>query len=488
MLPYRYTSNESLADAADCAKALGVRYDIVPIAPAVEGFLGHAREDVRRPRARRHRGERAEPRARHGADGDLQQVRRHGDDHRQQERDVGRLRHALRRHERRLQSDQGPLQDGGLPPGALAQRARAQGRQGPGRRGDPARTSSPGRRRRSCARTRPTRIRCRPTRCWTTSSACLVEREMPLADIVARGHAPEIVKKVERLLYLAEYKRRQAAPGVKISARNFGRDRRYPITNKFREALTPPADAKPKVASAARRRPARRRRRRRVSAHRCYELACDRPPAWRSPWSARSPRSRHFDDATQLRLNEGALSTRYAWYRRRGLQGGRARREGDPGKNGGTSGLIVRRAGDPALHGGHDVRVSSMSQRPRPAPLACPTPERYARVGVMCWLERRPITDGSGRRSIRARARSRLTQKPARTWLPHAALAVRPSYRSRHLLDRDGRIQRPSPTTSAVGCIALAQISIFSAISIASSTSMPRYRTVLSIFEWPNKS
>jgi NAD+ synthase len=42
---------------------------------------------------------------------------------------------------------------------------------------------------------------------------------------------------VERMLYLAEYKRRQAAPGVKISARNFGRDRRYPITNKFREPI-----------------------------------------------------------------------------------------------------------------------------------------------------------------------------------------------------------------------------------------------------------
>ena len=79
--------------------------------------------------------------------------------------------------------------------------------------------------------------------------ACLVEREMPLSDIVARGHEPQTVKKVERLLYIAEYKRRQAAPGVKISARNFGRDRRYPITNKFREALTPPADAKPKVAT-----------------------------------------------------------------------------------------------------------------------------------------------------------------------------------------------------------------------------------------------
>jgi NAD+ synthase len=65
--------------------------------------------------------------------------------------------------------------------------------------------------------------------------ACLVEHEMPVADVAARGHPLDIVKKVERLLYLAEYKRRQAAPGVKISSRNFGRDRRYPITNRFRE-------------------------------------------------------------------------------------------------------------------------------------------------------------------------------------------------------------------------------------------------------------
>ena len=67
--------------------------------------------------------------------------------------------------------------------------------------------------------------------------ASLVEKEMPLAEIVKRGHAPETVKKIERLLYLAEYKRRQAPPGVKISSRNFGRDRRYPIVNKFREPL-----------------------------------------------------------------------------------------------------------------------------------------------------------------------------------------------------------------------------------------------------------
>jgi NAD+ synthase len=68
--------------------------------------------------------------------------------------------------------------------------------------------------------------------------ACLVEKEMPLKDIVARGHAAETVKRIERLLYLAEYKRRQAPPGVKISSRNFGRDRRYPIVNRFREELS----------------------------------------------------------------------------------------------------------------------------------------------------------------------------------------------------------------------------------------------------------
>jgi NAD+ synthase len=77
---------------------------------------------------------------------------------------------------------------------------------------------------------------------------CLVEDEMPLPAIIGRGHPVEVVKKIERLLYLAEYKRRQAAPGVKISARNFGRDRRYPITNRFREdavAATPNRTAVP---------------------------------------------------------------------------------------------------------------------------------------------------------------------------------------------------------------------------------------------------
>ncbi len=62
---------------------------------------------------------------------------------------------------------------------------------------------------------------------------CLIEGEMALADIAKRGHAPEVVARVWRMVNIAEYKRRQAPPGVKLTRRSFGRDRRYPITNAF---------------------------------------------------------------------------------------------------------------------------------------------------------------------------------------------------------------------------------------------------------------
>ncbi|HLJ65132.1 MAG TPA: NAD+ synthase [Stellaceae bacterium] len=65
---------------------------------------------------------------------------------------------------------------------------------------------------------------------------CLVEREMPVAAIIARGHGEEVVLRVRRALDRAEYKRRQAPPGVKLTSRAFGRDRRYPITNAFAES------------------------------------------------------------------------------------------------------------------------------------------------------------------------------------------------------------------------------------------------------------
>ena len=62
---------------------------------------------------------------------------------------------------------------------------------------------------------------------------------MRVADVIGEGFDPDTVKRVERLLYLAEYKRRQSAPGVKVGPKNFGRDRRYPIVNRFRDAGLP---------------------------------------------------------------------------------------------------------------------------------------------------------------------------------------------------------------------------------------------------------
>ena len=63
----------------------------------------------------------------------------------------------------------------------------------------------------------------------------LVEKEMSVRDIVAQGFDEATVRRIEHLLYVAEYKRRQAPPGPKVTAVNFGRDRRYPITNGWRD-------------------------------------------------------------------------------------------------------------------------------------------------------------------------------------------------------------------------------------------------------------
>jgi len=67
----------------------------------------------------------------------------------------------------------------------------------------------------------------------------LVEGEEPVAAVVAGGYDRDTVLRVDRLINIAEYKRRQAAPGVKVTLKNFGRDRRYPITNRFRDSGAP---------------------------------------------------------------------------------------------------------------------------------------------------------------------------------------------------------------------------------------------------------
>jgi NAD+ synthase len=63
----------------------------------------------------------------------------------------------------------------------------------------------------------------------------LVEQERGVDEIAAEGHPRDVVGRTQNMLFTAEYKRRQAPPGVKTSSRSFGRDRRYPITNRFRD-------------------------------------------------------------------------------------------------------------------------------------------------------------------------------------------------------------------------------------------------------------
>jgi NAD+ synthase len=236
MLPYRYTSHASLADAAACAEALGVRYDIVPIAAPVEGFAealaglfagtapGIAEENIQS----RVRG--ATLMAISNKLGSM--VLTTGN---KSEMSVGYAT---------LYGDMNggfnPVKD--LYKMEVYRLARWRNAHVPKGGKGPAGVVIP-----ESILTKAPSAELRENQTDQDSLphypvlddilGCLVEREMPLADIVARGHDAATVQKVERLLYLAEYKRRQAAPGVKISARNFGRDRRYPITNRFREEM-----------------------------------------------------------------------------------------------------------------------------------------------------------------------------------------------------------------------------------------------------------
>ena len=121
MLPSRYTSRDSLEDADACARLLGVPYETIEIERAVAAMGETLAPAFAGTKRRHHRREYPVAHARRDPDGDLQQVRAHGADHRQQERDERRLCHALWRHVRRLQCAEGHLQDRSLRAVALAQ-------------------------------------------------------------------------------------------------------------------------------------------------------------------------------------------------------------------------------------------------------------------------------------------------------------------------------------------------------------------------------
>ncbi|MGQ0483980.1 MAG: NAD+ synthase [Hyphomicrobiales bacterium] len=225
MLPYAYTSKESFADAEACARALGVRYDVVPIREPVEGFLS-ALKPMFEGKNRDITEENIQSRARGTVLMAISNkfgcmVLTTGN---KSEMSVGYAT---------LYGDM----NGGFNPikdvykTDVYRLAKWRNRQGlviPERIIEKAPTAEL-RENQKDQDTLP------PYAVLDDILSSLVENEMPVAEIVKRGHAEALVQRVQHMLYVAEYKRRQAAPGVKTTRRNFGRDRRYPITNGFRD-------------------------------------------------------------------------------------------------------------------------------------------------------------------------------------------------------------------------------------------------------------
>ncbi|MCZ8186439.1 MAG: NAD+ synthase [Beijerinckiaceae bacterium] len=247
MLPYRYTSEESLRDARDCAAALGLRYDILPIAPAVEGlesvlaplFAGRPRDVTEENLQSRARGTLLMSISnKFGA-----MVVTTGN---KSEMSVGYAT---------LYGDM----NGGYNPikdlykmevfrlSALRNRWKPPGAKGPDGIVIPENilTKPPTAELRENQKDQDSLP---PYEILDDILEALVEQELPVSAIVARGHDLATVRRIEHLLSIAEYKRRQSAPGVKITRRNFGRDRRYPITNAFRDRLDAPYTPDPAVA------------------------------------------------------------------------------------------------------------------------------------------------------------------------------------------------------------------------------------------------
>jgi NAD+ synthase len=238
MLPYKFTAQESFDDAAACARALGVKYDIVPIASAVEGIekalaltLAGLPRDVTE--------ENLQARARgtmlmavsnkfnvmvvttgNKSEMSVGYATLYGD----MNGGFNPIKDLYKTEVFRLAW----LRNGWKPDGAMG----------------PAGAVIP-----ENIITRPPTAELRenqkdedslpPYAVLDPILERLVEREEPISVIVTAGFDRDTVVRIERMLNIAEYKRRQAAPGVKVTLKNFGRDRRYPITNRFRDPGTP---------------------------------------------------------------------------------------------------------------------------------------------------------------------------------------------------------------------------------------------------------
>ncbi|MBY0382924.1 MAG: NAD+ synthase [Xanthobacteraceae bacterium] len=245
MLPFRYTAPESIEDAAKIARGYGIRYDVLPIAAAVNGF-----EDILKDTFR-------------GLPRDVTEENL-------QARTRGVLLMAISNKTGAMLVTTGNKSEmsvgyatlygdmnGGFNPikdiyktevfrlSSLRNSWKPEGALGPS------------------GKVIPTSIIARPPTAELRENQTdqdslppydildgilerLVERDESIATIIAEGFDQDTVVRINRLLNLAEYKRRQAAPGVKVTRKSFGRDRRYPITNRFRDdgrLLPTPDDA-----------------------------------------------------------------------------------------------------------------------------------------------------------------------------------------------------------------------------------------------------
>ena len=242
MMPYRFTSEASLTDAAACAKALGVAYSVLPIAAAVEGLeaavkpalAGGARDVTEENLQARARGtilmavsnkfnlmvvttgNKSEMSVGYATlygdmNGGFNPIK---DLYKTEVFRLARLRNEWK-PEGALGPD-GPV----IPENIITRPPSAELRED-----QKDEDSLP------------------PYSVLDPILERLVEGEQSIHDVVSAGFDAATVARVERLITLAEYKRRQAAPGVKVTLKNFGRDRRYPITNRFRDPGTPPPAA-----------------------------------------------------------------------------------------------------------------------------------------------------------------------------------------------------------------------------------------------------
>ncbi len=250
MLPYRYTSQQSLDDAAQVASALGTRYDMVPIESALLGlekalapvFAGKPRDVTEENLQSRTRGtilmamsnklglivvttgNKSEMSVGYATlygdmNGGFNPIK---DLYKTEVYRLARLRNGWKPYDAR-----GP--DGPVIPDNILTRA----------------PSAELRENQTDQDTLP------PYDVLDQILERLVEREEPIAKIVAEGFDRQTVMKIERMLHFAEYKRRQAAPGVKVTLKNFGRDRRYPIVNRFHDSGTPLSEPDRELAKSA---------------------------------------------------------------------------------------------------------------------------------------------------------------------------------------------------------------------------------------------